>query len=253
MPDSRPTHAWKISEVQRLVELPRRDIQRACYKGKGGVGLPSPADSTWGYRTYDCEDLAKLLVASELHREGLSLPEVKQEFDRATEQGQNLAAMLGTRVDRLREQEEELRGRLLKAEALQAKLAGGESEKDGVKHLVEMRIASCALDWLPLECVREAQQAVTTCLGKLRSCLERGEAPGAEATQAAMAACAQECGELAGGGQAARMFVEAVLSDPGMDLALDVWLGSGTWEYVEQAWDVYNDQKEGKAERHGVE
>ncbi len=130
MPNPRPTHAWKISEVQRLVELPRRDIQRACYEGQGGVGILSPTDSTWGRRTYGCEDLAKLLVASELRREGLSLPEVRREFDRAAERGQGLTGMLGDWVHRLREQEEALRGRLLKAEALWAKLASGETEED---------------------------------------------------------------------------------------------------------------------------
>ena len=27
---------WKISQVEALVGLPRRDIQRACYEGAGG-------------------------------------------------------------------------------------------------------------------------------------------------------------------------------------------------------------------------
>jgi len=238
MPNPRPTHAWKISEVQRLVELPRRDIQRACYEGQGGVGILSPTDSTWGRRTYGCEDLAKLLVASELRREGLSLPEVRREFDRAAERGQELTGMLGDWVHRLREQEEALRGRLLKAEALRAKLAGGETEEDGVQQLIETRIASCTMRALPLERVREGQQAVTACLRELRGCLERGEPAGSEAAQSAMAACAQACDGLAedGGGQTAAALLDSVLNDPGMDLALDLWLGSGTHAYIEQAW-----------------
>lgn len=30
---------WTISEVERLTGLPRRDIQRCCYSGKGGLGI----------------------------------------------------------------------------------------------------------------------------------------------------------------------------------------------------------------------
>lgn len=30
---------WTISEVERLTGLPRRDIQRCCYSGKGGIAL----------------------------------------------------------------------------------------------------------------------------------------------------------------------------------------------------------------------
>ena len=249
MPNPRPTHAWKICEVQRLVELPRRDIQRACYEGQGGVGLLSPADSTWGRRTYGCEDLAKLLVASELRREGLSLPDVRREFDRAAERGQGLTEMLGDWLHRLQEQEEALRGRLLKAEALRAKLTDGEAERDGVQRLVETRIASRAMDALPLERVREGQQAVTTCLRELRGCLERGETAGSEAAQSAMATYAQALAELAGAdaNRAASTLFEAVLNDPGMDLALDLWQGSGTWEYAVGVWEKW-DEKEGSRE-----
>ena len=38
---------WTISEVERLTGLPRRDIQRCCYSGKGGLGIVKPQDSTW--------------------------------------------------------------------------------------------------------------------------------------------------------------------------------------------------------------
>jgi len=247
MPNPRPTHAWKISEVQRLVELPRRDIQRACYEGQGGVGILSPADSTWGHRTYSCEDLAKLLVTSELRREGLSLPEVRQEFDRAAEQGLELTALLEIWVNRLREQEEDLHARLLKAEALRAKLlSSGSSEKDGVERLVEARVASCTMRALPLERVREGQQAVTACLHELRGCMERGEAAGSEIVQSAMAVCARTCDELAGEedrDRTASALLESVLNDPGMDLALDLWLGSGTWEYAVEVWEMWDERK----------
>ena len=41
---------WKISQVEALVGLPRRDIQRACYEGAGGLGIVKPRKTTWGWR-----------------------------------------------------------------------------------------------------------------------------------------------------------------------------------------------------------
>ena len=41
---------WKISQVEALVGLLRRDIQRACYEGAGGLGIVKPRNTTWGWR-----------------------------------------------------------------------------------------------------------------------------------------------------------------------------------------------------------
>lgn len=41
-------NGWKISQVERLIELSRRDIQRSCYQGQGGVAILSPKDSSRG-------------------------------------------------------------------------------------------------------------------------------------------------------------------------------------------------------------
>lgn len=38
---------WKIAEVERLVGLSLRDIQRACYQGRGGMGVLKPSDGSW--------------------------------------------------------------------------------------------------------------------------------------------------------------------------------------------------------------
>ena len=55
---------WTISEVERLTGLPRRDIQRCCYSGKGGLGIIKPQDSTWGRRTYSVDEIALLYVCN---------------------------------------------------------------------------------------------------------------------------------------------------------------------------------------------
>ena len=38
---------WKVSQVEALIDLPRRDIQRACYEGPGGIGIVRPQNTSW--------------------------------------------------------------------------------------------------------------------------------------------------------------------------------------------------------------
>lgn len=59
-------HGWRIAEVERLVSLSRRDIQRACYQGRGGAGVLTPSDGSWGRRTYDERDLATLFLLAQM-------------------------------------------------------------------------------------------------------------------------------------------------------------------------------------------
>lgn len=56
---------WKISQVEVLVGLPRRDIQRACYEGAGGLGIVKPRNTTWGWRVYEVPDVAKLFLLAQ--------------------------------------------------------------------------------------------------------------------------------------------------------------------------------------------
>ncbi len=107
---------WQIAQVQRLVDMSRRDIQRACYDGKGGVGILRPHDSTWGRRSYGEEDLAELFVIARLRREGLSLPEIRRRFDAAGDR----RGMLDVVASRLYEAWLATTADLLRAVALRA-------------------------------------------------------------------------------------------------------------------------------------
>ncbi len=138
MGQSRRVGGWSISEVEALIGLSRRDIQRACYGGQGGVAILSPQDTTWGRRSYDLEDLAQLYVVKQYRRQGLSLPEVKAEIEEQKEAGKSIEDLLGVQVSRLREQAEEVTGQLLQAEALLAAAKGDEGtslEKLVSRHL----------------------------------------------------------------------------------------------------------------------
>ena len=108
---------WKISQVERLINLPRRDIQRACYAGKGGASILSPANSTWGRRLYSVDDLARLLLVKLYKNQGYSLPEIKEilgeKLDRAEVQ-----KLLSIQAARMQEQLEETQLQLNRAQLL---------------------------------------------------------------------------------------------------------------------------------------
>lgn len=123
---------WRISEVERLLGLGRRDIQRACYGGHGGVAILDPADTAWGRRTYDARDLAQLFLVRQLRRRGLSLPEVKASFDESQAAGRTVEDMVAVQVARLREEAEEVAGQLLQAEALLAAVGGDAGAVEGI-------------------------------------------------------------------------------------------------------------------------
>lgn len=116
----RPRSGWRISEVEALLGLGRRDIQRACYSGTGGVAILKPADTTWGRRTYDVADLAQLFLVRQYRARGLSLPEVKEALDTAAAEGRSVEDLLAIQVARLGDRVEEALGQLLQAEALLA-------------------------------------------------------------------------------------------------------------------------------------
>ena len=106
---------WKISEVERLTGLSRRDIQRVCYQGEGGIGLLSPKETKWGYRVYSAQDLKVLHAVSLLKERGKTLPQVKREFERVHS---DVDAILDEQIDLLREEIEKSVSRYHKALAL---------------------------------------------------------------------------------------------------------------------------------------
>lgn len=106
---------WKISEVERLTGLSRRDIQRVCYQGEGGIGLLSPKETRWGYRVYSARDLKVLYAVSLLRGRGMTLPQVKREFERVH---LDADAILDEQVDLLRDEIERNVSRYHKALAL---------------------------------------------------------------------------------------------------------------------------------------
>lgn len=136
VPDT-PRRGWRISEVEALLGLARRDIQRCCYTGRGGVGILEPEDSAWGRRTYNVRDLAQLFLVRQYRRQGLSLPEVKQVLDDHCATGRTVRDLLAIQVDRLTDQADEVLGQLLQAQTL---LAAVSEQPGAVEEVVERQV-----------------------------------------------------------------------------------------------------------------
>ena len=74
---------WRVSQVESLLNMSRRDITRSCYADlkRGGAGILQPADGTWGRRNYSIEDIAWLYLVKLQHDQGYSLPEIAKRMD----------------------------------------------------------------------------------------------------------------------------------------------------------------------------
>lgn len=249
---------WTISEVERLTGLPRRDIQRCCYSGKGGLGIVKPQDSTWGRRTYSVEEVALLYVVQLERLEGLSLPEISERFHESAGDGSfDVAKTLAIRAARLDEQRETICGRLAAAHALHLALDGGGS-CDAIGSFVEQSIGNqvaFALRALEGDRCRDGEQTKVIAADAARnlSCtlragwLTRTLSPAATLgkgnadetkTQVvrALAGVIDVIHETAGvSHDFARRALSWAFDAPGMALAVELWLGAGAFELVAEA------------------
>lgn len=184
-------HGWTISQVEDLIGLPRRDIQRCCYAGKGGVALLSPADSTWGRRAYSPDDLARLYLVARMKDRGMSLPEIKRELDGSEAAGSGDDILLGDCASRLAEAREQVESLLLSAQVLLCA-----DDPRAIKSLISDHI--CRLAGAKLDC---------------SGLLERLELFDFDNTSSEL-----------------RIFTLQLLDTPGFALAIELWLGPGSAE-----------------------
>lgn len=114
-------HGWRIAEVERLVSLSRRDIQRTCYQGRGGAGVLTPSDGSWGRRTYDERDLATLFLLAQRRRERLTLSQAADDLrERLRDHSQQ--ELLALEAEKLSDRLADVADQLVRAEALNAAL-----------------------------------------------------------------------------------------------------------------------------------
>lgn len=193
MSESNMPRGWKISQVERLIDLPRRDIQRACYAGQGGACILEPTDSAWGKRFYSSGDIAKLMLVK-LHKDqGYSLPEIRDLLNHPGKQFETHEQLSIWRA-RLEEEMLEVELKLNRVIALLAALEhDGDKRTDAIEDLLRQQLPQKAID------------ALTEVLSK------------AESTSLTAETLAT---------------LESHLDIPGIDLVIDLWAGPGTFDQL---------------------
>lgn len=233
-----PQRAWQISQVQRLIGLKRRDIQRACYAGPGGAAILAPADGSWGRRSYGVGDLARLFMVARHRERGRTLAEARQALgDLAGEGG--WAGALEAEVEQLREQcardsEEFVQGEVL----LWAMRAGAgrevSPEEEGLGDVLETLVGKGIAVSRLLAGESEAMEApaVEPKLGSrsLAAAVMRLACGAGGAPQAQEGAGAADAFFAPPVSRASAAEVASVLDAPGMELAVEVVLGEGAYD-----------------------
>lgn len=236
---------WKISQVEKLIGLSRRDIQRACYSGKGGVAILQPEDSSWGKRGYSVKDLAKLFVVKCHRNKGMSLVESAEAF-REFEASERGYSMLDAQVSLMLAQRDELERQIACGQLINAALEG-EAALDRLVYSYVLRAivdGACEtgefaeayfvlLDWLAS--VRKEKPHVLK--EAVSRCIDAGETPDSASMQGLMERGLSLISDSMNGvspfevGQA----LLCVLQQPSMEPVLELWLGPGSFEFVDEA------------------
>lgn len=240
---------WKISQVEKLIGLSRRDIQRACYKGRGGVAILQPKDSSWGRRNYSLEDVATLFVVKCHKERGLSLVEIKKVFERsdASESG---CAKLEDQVSLMLDRRDELERQIACGRLLVAAMKGRAPLRKLVRSYVMRAVVDAASAQeksdanayfaLLQRCVLISAGEVGKLEKSIRKWLDKGEKPDAECVRGFLREEFERTAWLVEGSTQAGVAraLGEVLDSPSMEPTLELWLGPGSYEFIDEALSV---------------
>ena len=201
-----PRSGWRVSQVESLLNMRKRDITRSCYgdRKRGGAGILKPADGTWGRCNYSIEDIAWLYLVKLQHEQGYSLPEIAERMD--TSAGVDvLCSHLDAVAERATEAYEELCEKRERARVLRCALsAGPDGVHDAVERYLEERIGADLLGMLRRVMWELMHPNIATSYILL---LDAGE----------------------------RDRLHRMLDEPGIDLAIELWAGPGAFERLLEA------------------
>lgn len=230
---------WKISQVEALIGLPPRDIQRACYDGSGGFGLVKPRNTTWGWRVYETTDLAKLFMLAQARKQGKTLDEIRNELA-PCENASDLSRGLARWEQVAREARGIHAGVTMSARALRCAIEDcGDAAFAG---LIDASFAEDARAYCDAHLALEL--AAEGFLSKMFVELARLKTCGYAATSIESK---EVCGEFIRGISKrcslsvsdAGMLLSHVANAPGMGLACELWLGPATWSYANDALEAF--------------
>lgn len=240
-----PKHQWKISQVEKLIGLSRRDIQRACYSGKGGVAILDPKNSSWGKREYDIDDLAKLFVVKCHRQKGMSLVESASAF-RSFEESEKAYSMLDAHVSFMLAKRDELERQIACGMLLRAAAEGKGSFLPLVYECVLSAIASaaCLCDaadepacFALLECSAAISAEEAETFGStVRSWIQGGETPCSPTVQSWLKNAVLRISQTEDGVSAASVarVLTRVFDHPSIEPAFELWLGPGSFEFMDE-------------------
>lgn len=91
---------WKISQVEALTGLPRRDIQRVC-EPNGNVSIISPEDSKHGRRFFNREELLEIYLIKQFKDMGYNLKQIQGLFQSADNGDRRVEDLLDLQIAEL--------------------------------------------------------------------------------------------------------------------------------------------------------
>ena len=134
---------WKISQVEAITGLPRRDIQRAC-EPDGDVSIVQVKDSTHGRRFFDRDEVLQLYLVKQFKDMGYNLKQVKGVFESAETPEQTIPNVLEQQILKLEEQKALVERQLRQAEDLRD-VFNGQTLEDSLFALLLTRFFSTFL------------------------------------------------------------------------------------------------------------
>ena len=230
---------WKISQVESLIGMPRRDIQRACYDGAGGLGIVRPRNTAWGWRVYEVRDVAKLFLLARNRSGSRAINDIRREFAEC-DSDRGLRARLLCCERQFRDMRDESAGVALAARALACTL-DCEGMDASFPEMIDAAFAESVRDWGR---VHEALSLASRCF--LSNFLERiacvkrsGSGPDCADAKGACAFAVDELGRALGVGpdDAAAAFAQA-LNAPGVALACELWQGPSSHAFANEALEA---------------
>lgn len=241
-----PKGEWKISQVEKLIGLPRRDIQRACYSGRGGAAILQPADSSWGRRNYGVEDLAKLFVVKCHWQKGMSLVESAAAF-KEFEESDSSYSMLDAQVSLMLAQRDELERQIACGEMLRAAM-GDEALLPALVYECVMKAivaVACSCDkgeeqacFALLEyCALVGREETEAFAKAVHSWLQSDEKPSSQPVQEWLEGVVARVSRMRDGMDLASVAcdIARVLDYPSIEPAFELWLGPGSFEFIDEA------------------
>lgn len=191
---------WQISEVMALLGMGRRAIQRSCGQNpaSGDLGIVRVDGGKPGRRSYGADELAQLHLVNAMNQDGMDLASVRDAFERARS-SDGVECLAERRCELDLERAEAAEARLRRDRALASR---GDARRLG--ELVEREVAAA---------LARAGHAGPFPAGWLLPRLRQA------------VACGTWEGEVPDG-------LLAALEAPGLDLAMELFLGPGAFAHV---------------------